>query len=177
MTGRSKCVPGCLCKKHTPAPKAKCPEGCTCGRHRPPRKYNWASEEDERAYKRLYMKAHRANDPERHRKASREWSQRNPYWVKYRMSKDDWETLFADQSGSCYLCGDELVRDSQKSIHVDHDHSCCPNERSCGGCIRGLACSQCNQGIGRFKDDPERMRRVADTLEAANTRVRSTRTN
>ena len=55
---------------------------------------------------------------------------------------------------------------------VDHDHSCCPGSKTCGKCLRGLACQKCNQGIGQFGDDPDRMRRVADNLEAANCRLR-----
>ena len=52
---------------------------------------------------------------------------------------------------------------------------CCRGERSCGTCIRGLACQRCNYGISQFGDDPERMRRVADNLEMANRALRAGR--
>jgi hypothetical protein len=38
---------------------------------------------------------------------------------------------------------------------VDHDHRCCPGVTSCGSCIRGLLCVNCNQAIGKLKDDPK----------------------
>lgn len=176
MTGRAPCVPGCTCKKHVSAAgRSKCPEGCTCKRHARPKKIRWESAEEKRAYDREYMRKRRA-DPEiaeKGREASRDYVRRNPYWVKYRMSKDDWERMFARQGGKCYLCNDELIRDSRKSTHIDHDHMCCPGDRTCGKCVRGIACSWCNQGIGQFRDDPDRMIRAASALRAANTRVRS----
>jgi hypothetical protein len=82
-----------------------------------------------------------------------------------------WEPLFQAlweaQDGRCYLCRDELRRDEPKAIHLDHDHSCCPLARSCERCRRGLACKDCNHLIGVAKDDPDRLRRIADNLERA----------
>jgi hypothetical protein len=31
---------------------------------------------------------------------------------------------------------------------VDHDHSCCPGRQTCGKCVRGLICRQCNTAFG-----------------------------
>lgn len=31
---------------------------------------------------------------------------------------------------------------------IDHDHKCCPGNRSCGNCIRGLLCNGCNLSAG-----------------------------
>lgn len=42
----------------------------------------------------------------------------------------------------CPICGQ-----SGGERHVDHDHSCCQGSYSCGKCIRGLVCSECNQVI------------------------------
>lgn len=70
------------------------------------------------------------------------------------------------QEGRCYLCGDELVYDTRK-VHIDHDHRCCRNIRTCQICRRGLACPDCNHAIGWAKDDPERLHRIADNLAKA----------
>jgi hypothetical protein len=38
-------------------------------------------------------------------------------------------------------------------FNVDHDHSCCNGETTCGRCVRGILCSGCNGGIGLLRDD------------------------
>lgn len=48
--------------------------------------------------------------------------------------------------------------------HFDHDHRCC--KRGCPKCFRGLLCSQCNLGLGLFKDDPERLSAAIDWVSA-----------
>jgi hypothetical protein len=40
-----------------------------------------------------------------------------------------------------------------------------------------LACPACNQGIGQFNDDPDRMRRVAAALEVAKRRMEESKTD
>lgn len=90
---------------------------------------------------------------------------------KYGITLEQWDDLFSQQDGKCYLCADRLPVESD--ICIDHDHACCSGKKSCGKCIRGLACRWCNQGLGQFRDDPERMRRAADALELANSKIRN----
>lgn len=166
------CQPGCTCKRHKPATgRSKCAEGCTCKRHDRPTKIRWESDEARRAYNREYARQRRALDPVPSRESARRYAAKKPYYVKYRMSKQDWQDLLDRQGGCCYLCGDPLDTTEKRKIHVDHDHSCCKTERTCGQCVRGLACKPCTQALGWFKDDPERMRRAADALEIAQARV------
>lgn len=80
---------------------------------------------------------------------------------------EQWQAMFAEQDGRCYLCKRPLPADRQK-IAIDHDHSCtCGPRGSCSYCRRGLACSNCNSGVGMFGDDPQLMRLAAANLERA----------
>jgi hypothetical protein len=178
------CKDGCTCARHME--RKPCPEGCACGRHRSQRcasgcecdrhrpqatpEQKAATREREREWDRQYAKRRRVDDQsylERARadRAANPDRHRDQYLrSKYGISLDQWRAMFDANGGACYLCGDPF---DAKHIHVDHDHSCCPGKSSCGSCVRGLACRWCNQGIGNFRDDPERMRRVADALARA----------
>jgi Recombination endonuclease VII len=104
---------------------------------------------------------------------------KNKYWSRqikrYRRHGCDWDEEFSKlwqaQDGRCYLCGDPLDSD-QAACHVDHDHSCCPQGRSCERCRRGLAHPRCNWIVGYAEDDPDRLHRIANNLEKANILVR-----
>lgn len=81
---------------------------------------------------------------------------------------DQWAAMWDAQNGRCYLCGKPLDPDNAA---LDHDHSCCPKNKSCQVCRRGLAHGGCNTAIGFFLDDPDLMERAAAELRAAKQRV------
>ena len=64
--------------------------------------------------------------------------------------------------GRCAICG--TTEPGTKGWQVDHDHACCPGVGSCGNCVRGVLCVECNMGIGRFHDDPARLLAAIDYL-------------
>lgn len=68
----------------------------------------------------------------------------------YNISRQDIEKMLLDQNG-CAICH---YSENLFPIWwaVDHDHSCCPENKSCGKCVRGIVCSFCNRGLGQFKD-------------------------
>lgn len=173
---RKKCERGCTCGRHSG--RQRCPPGCTCGRHQAP--WNRYTDEERAqarelalAKGRAYMHQRRLSDPERARREAREQYKRNGRkhslkW-KFGISPEQLAEIRAGQGDCCYLCNEPL---ESNRTHIDHDRSCCSGDRSCGNCVRGIACQLCNQGIGQFRDDPDRMRRVADNLEKANARLR-----
>lgn len=44
----------------------------------------------------------------------------------------------------CAVC----FQQHRRLLNVDHDHRCCPGERSCGQCVRGLLCRTHNRVEG-----------------------------
>lgn len=65
------------------------------------------------------------------------------------ISSDRHDDLMRLQDGRCAVCR----RLFEATPHIDHDHSCCSGQSSCGKCVRGLLCETCNRGLGFFGDD------------------------
>lgn len=69
------------------------------------------------------------------------------------LTEEQYETMLTEQKGRCAICGME----PSGRLHVDHDHD--------AGTARGLLCTNCNPGLGFFRDDPVLLRRAAEYLE------------
>lgn len=63
---------------------------------------------------------------------------------KFNLTPEQYDELLAAQNGRCAIC--ETAPPSGTSLDVDHDHPT--------GKVRGLLCRNCNQGVGKFRDDP-----------------------
>ena len=95
----------------------------------------------------------------------------NPSWRKssrtkhlmtrYNMTLEQYESMLEEQGGVCAVKGCGRTNGNH-SMHVDHDHSCCPGDRSCGKCVRGLLCGPCNKAAGMLREDPALMMALAD---------------
>lgn len=188
MPGQNPCKPGCTCGHHKRSRKIEWSD--REARNAYLREYRAARRDELRAKAREKYQVNResvratqraryAADPGRYREEKRAYRStlkpgvlraRDQRW-RYGLPSGEFERMLAEQDGRCYLCGEPLNLDDRRAFAVDHDHACCRGYRSCGKCIRGVSCGQCNKGIGHFGDDPERMRRVAERLEAANTAV------
>ena len=87
-------------------------------------------------------------------------ARRRKLWGSYRLTQEDYDRLLEEQSGLCAICLET------GPLQVDHDHSCCPGEKSCGDCVRGLLCRRCNYTIlGAAKDNAELLQRAADYVK------------
>ena len=78
------------------------------------------------------------------------------------LSKDQYEELAENQNWVCAICGEGNYG---RALAVDHDHSCCPGEKTCGKCVRGLLCDSCNHGLGKFRDSETLMQAAIRYLQ------------
>lgn len=83
---------------------------------------------------------------------------------RYGLTVEAYEALMA--KGRCDACGTtDPGPGGTRGWHVDHDHACCPGDRSCGKCVRGLLCVRCNVALGMADDSPDRLRSLLRYLE------------
>jgi hypothetical protein len=105
----------------------------------------------------------------RARESRKRWRDKRPDYHKfngllkdYGLTREAYQTLLDSQDNKCPIC----LRDLPEVTHTDHDHKCCDRYRkTCGKCVRGVLCGTCNQGLGQFQDDEDRLRRAADYLK------------
>jgi hypothetical protein len=90
----------------------------------------------------------------------KQYAQRYNIKKLYGAEYEDIVELYKLQNGKCMICEIEKPlhgANPADTLHIDHDHIT--------GQIRGLLCTSCNNGLGRFKDTPELLRKAADYLE------------
>lgn len=78
------------------------------------------------------------------------------------ITSQDFTNILNKQGGVCAIC-----KKTPETWAVDHDHSCCEKTKikTCGKCIRGILCVQCNQGLGIFKDSEETLKMAITYLQ------------
>lgn len=82
----------------------------------------------------------------------------------YGLEDGEYDLLYEMQGGKCAGC--QRATGKSKKLSIDHDHSCCPGPVSCGKCVRGLLCTQCNKGVlGHSRDSIEFFERFIDYLK------------
>lgn len=116
--------------------------------------------EDRRAYDR--MRYH--TDSERRRACidnSKARHKANPNKLRafsllknYGLTLEDFDRMLVEHCGRCAVCA--MAFTGAGDIHVDHSHATSE--------VRGLLCTNCNNGLGRFKDSPELLERAAAYL-------------
>lgn len=77
---------------------------------------------------------------------------------RYGITPEQYDAMFYEQGGGCAICGrEDSGRKNHKLLCVDHDHKT--------GKVRGLLCDECNNGLGRFQDDPELLMAAINYLQ------------
>ena len=66
------------------------------------------------------------------------------YLTKYGITLETYNNMLDAQDGCCYICK-KHENDHTRKLAVDHNHNT--------GEVRGLLCTQCNIGLGMFKDN------------------------
>lgn len=92
-------------------------------------------------------------------KYAREWRRANPEKAReygrratlkrYGLTPEQHAEIWRRQGERCAICR----RDDAWRWSIDHDHACCAGDTSCGACVRGILCQNCNVGIAHFRDD------------------------
>ncbi len=96
----------------------------------------------------------RKKDPEKTKANNR----RKHLRVTYNLTIEDFENLMLLQNGVCKIC--KQINVFGRHLAIDHCHKT--------GKIRGLLCNPCNQGLGAFRDDLERMQNAINYLKENN---------
>lgn len=81
-------------------------------------------------------------------------------WTRYGLTPEDRERMEEAQGFLCALCRQVFP------VHLDHDHSCCPGQETCGKCVRGLLCNRCNTLVGYYEHDPNTFNSVVAYVES-----------
>jgi excisionase family DNA binding protein len=94
-----------------------------------------------------------------HLDAGRHRSVRTRTHTAHGLTSEQYWQMVADQGNRCAICHDDP---GKRGFQIDHDHSCCPGQHSCGKCVRGLLCSSCNMARGLLGDNTVAIRRAAE---------------
>lgn len=87
------------------------------------------------------------------------WRQRH-LLRKFGLTPDDVDRMAEAQDHRCAICGEPETATRKgvvKALAIDHSHA---TNR-----VRSLLCAECNQGIGKMKDNPGFLRAAADYIE------------
>jgi hypothetical protein len=83
---------------------------------------------------------------------------------QYGITPQQVQDLLASQNYQCAICGHSDTTNPRVFPVIDHCHT--------KSHVRGLLCCNCNQAIGKMKDDPKLLRKAAKYLENFNRAAR-----
>lgn len=104
--------------------------------------------------KRLYMNDYNQRRPEHVMALSRERSFRYNLRKRYKLTLDEYSDMLERQGHGCAIC---RKTSNGRRLSVDHCHET--------GNIRGLLCDASNTSIGKFENNPDRLRVAIAYLE------------
>ena len=95
---------------------------------------------------------------------------------RYSITLEELVSMYESQGGGCSICNKGLPHPADEygdrwQSNIDHDHACCPTDTSCGKCIRGLLCRDCNLMLGHSKDNLDTLKKAVEYLERTQMKV------
>ena len=95
---------------------------------------------------------------------------------RYSLTLENLVSTYESQGGGCAICNKSLPHPADENgdkwqTNIDHDHTCCPTETSCGECIRGMLCRDCNLMLGHAKDNLSTLKKAVEYLERTSKKV------
>jgi len=78
---------------------------------------------------------------------------------RHGLSEEKFNSIFNKFDGMCHSCK------TRSGLNIDHDHNCCPGTYSCGNCVRGVLCMQCNTALGLLDDNKEKIKNLIKYLK------------
>ncbi len=119
---------------------------------------------------------YRQNNSEEIQRKHKEWRDAHPGYrdtvrnnqllTLYGVTLEEYDAEVARREGRCDICGQLPSGDNNTnliSLNVDHDHA--------DGHIRGYLDANCNAGLGRFDDDPQRLAAAITYLKPSRTEL------
>jgi hypothetical protein len=70
---------------------------------------------------------------------------------KFHTTEEWWSDKWEEQDCHCALCP-RVAEANGNRLAIDHDHRCCKYSGSCGKCLRGILCRECNRKIGCLEE-------------------------
>lgn len=110
----------------------------------------------------LNQKRYWSNNPDQYKKHLKRVKEYDAIYkqrlVRHNLPSNTYDSMLSKHGGLCWACKDRAANS------IDHDHSCCDKQFSCGNCIRGLLCGQCNTALGLLQDSEEKIRSLLEYL-------------
>lgn len=106
-----------------------------------------------------YVIKYYEKNPDKKAEKTRMNSYYKPNWKRHNITKEKYEELLSLYDGKCHACQNNIGN------NIDHDHDCCSGGFSCGNCVRGILCRDCNLALGILKDNVETMLKLISYIK------------
>jgi hypothetical protein len=110
-----------------------------------------------------------STNKDRKKEHSRNWESRNPrsrasakFKNRCGITIESYEEMLSKQNGECAICKKAGKENLKGKLFVDHCHSTL--------IVRGLLCHDCNDGLGRFKDNTFLLNKAIQYLQESSKR-------